>query len=178
MREKLLLALKNRANSRGLVLASEATLVMTLASTSEAIRTALSELEKDGVIEILSRPPFLVARISSVWSARTSERSQTGPKQAPVVNPAHSFQSSLSQSEQMKESYRRYPLDESLLQEVLATLGETDPTTFRGAIRSYAPEIIRKALERIRRIPSVRKNRTALFRYLLPRIAKEPRPPN
>jgi len=55
--------------------------------------------------------------------------------------------------------------------EVLDTLGETDPTTFEGAIRNFPPEVIRKALDRVRRTRSLRKNRTALFRYLLTKLS-------
>lgn len=75
----------------------------------------------------------------------------------------------------MKESYRPSDAEgETLLQEILDTLGETDPTTFRGAIRSYAPGVIRTALARIRKMKNIQKNPTAVFRFLLPRIANEP----
>jgi hypothetical protein len=56
-----------------------------------------------------------------------------------------------------------------LLQEVLSTLGETDPTTFRGVLDHFPAAAIRAALERVRATPpeKLRKSRTALFRYLL-----------
>ena len=66
------------------------------------------------------------------------------------------------------------PDEHALLREILETLGESDPATFRGAIRRYPPGVIRTALDRTRRMKTVRKNRTAVFRFLLPRIAKEP----
>lgn len=75
----------------------------------------------------------------------------------------------------MKESYRPPGYEaEALLSEILATLGESDPTTFRGALRAYSPIIIRTTLARIRKMKHVRKSRTALFRFLLPRIGREP----
>jgi hypothetical protein len=56
------------------------------------------------------------------------------------------------------------------MREILETLGETDATTFEGAIKNFSPEVIRKALDRVRRTRSLRKNRTALFRYLLTKL--------
>jgi hypothetical protein len=64
-----------------------------------------------------------------------------------------------------------YSSDEALLGEILETLGETDRTSFEGAIKNFAPDVIRKALDRVRRTTSVRKNRTALFRYLLTKLS-------
>ena len=108
--------------------------------------------------------PFLVIK----WSGQS-------PKSPNSEANAYSFKSSLSQSKQLKESYRPSETDpEALLQEILDTLGETDPTTFRGAIRSYPPGVIRTALARIRRMKNIQKNPTAVFRFLLPRIANEP----
>ena len=57
----------------------------------------------------------------------------------------------------------------ALLQEILATLGESDPTTFRGVLANYPEGAIRAALSRVRATPpeKIRKSRTALFRHLL-----------
>ena len=48
-----------------------------------------------------------------------------------------------------------------------------DPEPFRKATGIYAPHVIRLALDRVRKAQTIQKSRTALFRYLLPRIAKE-----
>lgn len=171
---QLIASLTARANARGLVLASEATLLDELGIGSTILRELLKEAMRHGTIDILSPLPFLVAKLPGSWSGRKHEAQRKAAKSGAPVDPAYSSQSSLSQSQQsMKESYRQ-PSDEALLQEILATLGETDPTTFRGAIKNYAPSVIRTTLVRVRRMHSIRKSRTALFRYLLPRIAKEP----
>jgi hypothetical protein len=70
----------------------------------------------------------------------------------------------------MNESYRPTD-DDALMREILETLGETDPSTFEGAVKNFAPGVIRKALDRVRRTRSLRKNRTALFRYLLTKLS-------
>ncbi len=172
---QLIAALMARANARGLVLASEATLLDDLGIGSAALEKLLEEAMRHGEIDILSPLPFLVAKLPGSWSGRKHEASKRAAKSGAPTDPAYSSQSSLSQPKQlMKESYSPSSDDEALLKEILATLGESDPTTFRGALRSYTPGVIRLALERVRRNPTIRKNRTALFRYLLPRIAKEP----
>lgn len=172
---QLIVSLTARANARGLVLASEATLLDELGIGTAALEKLLEEAMRHGTIDILSPLPFLVAKLPGSWSGGKREAPRRAAKSGAPENPAYSSQSSLSQSKQlMKESYRPPADEEALLKEILATLGESDPTTFRGALRSYSPGVIRLALERVRRNPTIRKNRTALFRYLLPRIAKEP----
>ncbi|MCC6348397.1 MAG: hypothetical protein IT347_02265 [Candidatus Eisenbacteria bacterium] len=164
-----------RANARGLVLANEATMLDELGIDLALLRELLEEATRHGAIDILSPLPFLVAKLPGSWSGRKHEAPKEPAKSGAPANPAYSSQSSLSQSKPlMKESYRPPADQEALLREILTTLGETDPTTFRGAVEYYAPAVIRKALDRVRRMHSVRKNRTALFRFLLPRIAKEP----
>jgi hypothetical protein len=77
----------------------------------------------------------------------------------------------------LKDSYR--PGGESatperdLLTEILETLGETDAAAFEKAVELYSPHMIRTALDRVRRAKNIRKSRTALFRHLLPRLARE-----
>lgn len=82
----------------------------------------------------------------------------------------------------MNSSYRRFgarwPIDETLLKEILETLGERDGKPFEKAVELYAPHVIRTALDRVRRAKGVRKNRTALFRHLLPRLAGCEQAPN
>jgi len=164
MTEQVLQALRRRTNHRDLVIVQEAALLDELSATSAVLQAAIAKLEEDRVLEVLSPLPFLVAK----WSGE-GRRSTVSAKNA------YSFESSLSQSKQMKESYRPSEAErKALLQEILDTLGETDPTTFRGAIRSYSPGVIRTALARIRKMKNIQKNPTAVFRFLLPRIANEP----
>ncbi len=77
----------------------------------------------------------------------------------------------------MNSSYRpspaHEPIDEALLQEILETLGETDGHAFERAVVLYSPHVIRLALNRVRRAKGIRKSRTALFRHLLPRLARD-----
>ena len=68
-------------------------------------------------------------------------------------------------------SYRRQAEKRWVLREILETLGESDPTSFEGAIKNFSPDVIRKALDRVRRTRSLRKNPTALFRYLLTKLS-------
>lgn len=163
MSEAVLHALLRLTNHRDLVIAREDALLHELGISSDELRSAIHELEKKHPLEILSPLPFLVLK----WSGKSSKAPDSGEG-------AYSFQSSLSQSQQLKESYRQPAAEETLLREILDTLGETDPTTFRGAIRSYPPGVIRTALARVRKMKNIQKNPTAVFRFLLPRIANEP----
>lgn len=185
MTDDLLRYLQQRANRRGLVVLRDTTLLDALRCSADSLQAALAELAKADQIEVLAPPPWLVAKIRVASEGVAPEyQSLSGAKPEPARTPrksevpearAYSFQRSLLRSKQslMKESYRPPGgEEEALLDEILATLGESDPTTFRGALRAYSPVVIRKTLTRIRKMQHVRKNRTALFRYLLPRIAK------
>jgi len=177
MSEQLLQLLRSRANARGLILARAAALQEQLRFTYEALQLAIERLAERGVIDILTPGRYLVLAIRrSSWSGEEPKPQEVGPETGPLEDPVYSY-SSLSQSKlskHVKESYRQGPADEALLQEILATLGESDPTTFRGALRSYSPEVIRTALRRVRSMKQIKKSPTALFRFLLPRIAQEP----
>lgn len=172
MTERLVAALRRHTNDRGLVVVRESALLEELSTEPKALRQAVQELESQGVIRILTPLPFLILK----WPGSGPTEEKSRGKTSRSSGSAYSFQSSLSSSKQLKESYGQPTSEEgALLKEILETLGEDDPTTFRGAIRNYSPEVIRLTLERIRRMPSIRKSRTALFRYLLPRINQEPR---
>ena len=43
--------------------------------------------------------------------------------------------------------------------------------SFEGAVTNFAPEVIRQALDRVRKAKSLRTNRTALFRFLLTKLS-------
>lgn len=158
--ERLLTRLRERANTRGIVPVRGSIIAEEVGAPEEEVGAALDKLEQAGLLTILAPFPFLVLRLRS-WSGAT-------PKPRDSRVPGYSY-SKLS-SNHVSESYRQ-PGDAALLREILDTLGETDPTTFEGAVRNFSPEVIRKALDRVRRTRSLRKNRTALFRYLLTKLS-------
>lgn len=158
--ERLLARLRERANARGIVPVRGSIIAEEIGAPEEEVGAALDKLEQAGLLTILAPFPFLVLRLRS-WSGGT-------PKPRDSRAPGYSY-SKLS-SNHVNESYRQ-PGDAALLREILDTLGETDPTTFEGAVRNFSPEVIRKALDRVRRTRSLRKNRTALFRYLLTKLS-------
>lgn len=170
MTEQLLALLEAHANRKGLVLSTEKQLVQELGTGRDVLAGGLKALEVDGTLDILSPLPFLVVKLKK-WSGKSTRAADSGAS-------AYSY-AKLFQSQQMKESYRQEPEHPSgssskdLLQEVLETLGETDAAAFRRAVELYAPHIVRTALDRVRRTRGIRKSRTALFRHLLPRLARE-----
>lgn len=157
---RLLARLKERANARGIVPVRGDVLAQEVGARQEEVGAALDKLEQAGLLKILAPFPFLVLRLRS-WSGKSARPATSRPV-------AYSY-SKLS-SNRLSESYR--PIGgEALMREILETLGESDPTTFEGAIKNFAPHVIRKALDRVRRTRSLRKNRTALFRYLLTKLS-------
>ena len=171
MTELLLTFLGKHVNARGLVLVREATLVDALQVPPLEVRASLRELRASGAIEILSGPPFFVVALrNSSWAGSDNAAAPSLAKGAHNSQPAYSH----SYSSRTKNGHS-YPERERLLNEILETVGETDPSSFEGALENYSRETIRTALERVRRMKQVRRSRTALFRYLLPRIAREHR---
>lgn len=158
--QRLLARLREHANSRGIVPVRGDVLAEEVGARHEEVGAALDKLERAGLLRILAPFPFLVLKLGS-WS---------GMSQKPgAARPAAYSYSQLS-SRRLNESYRPSK-DDALMREILDTLGETDPTTFAGAIKNFPPDVIRKALDRVRRTRSLRKNRTALFRYLLTKLS-------
>ena len=158
--ERLLALLRARAKSRGIVPVSGETLSQEVGSSQEEVGAALDRLERAGLLRVLAPFPFLVVRLRS-WSGKTANAGNS-------QSSAYSY-GKLS-SNRLNESYRATG-EQALLREILDTLGETDPSTFEGAVRNFPDKIIRKALDRVRRTRSLRKNRTALFRYLLTKLS-------
>ncbi len=158
--QRVLARLQERANARGIVPVRGDVLAAEIGAPSEEVGAALDKLERAGLLTILAPFPFLVLRLRS-WSDKSMKPTDARPS-------GYSY-SKLS-SNRMNESYRPSG-DQALLREILETLGESDPTTFEGAIKNFAPDVIRKALDRVRRTRSLRKNRTALFRYLLTKLS-------
>lgn len=158
--QRLLTRLRERANSRGIVPVCADVLAEEVAAPQEEVGAALNKLEHAGLLRILAPFPFLVVRLHS-WPGKSQKHSTSRDS-------AYSY-SQLS-SNRLSKSYRPAG-DEALMKEILKTLGETDPTSFKGAIRNFSPDVIRKALDRVRRTRSLRKNPTALFRYLLTKLS-------
>lgn len=158
--EQLLARLRERSNSRGIVPVAGETLVREVKSTEEEVGAALDKLERAGLLRILAPFPFLVLKLRS-WSGSSTKQGDSRPL---------AYSHSKLSNNQLLKSYRP-SCDDALLREILDTLGETDPTSFEGAVRNFPPDVIRKALDRVRRARSLRKNRTALFRYLLTRLS-------
>src|SRR5258706_11834013 len=157
MTERLLASLKGHANSRGLVLVTDEDLSKEVTTSPGTLSDKVGKLERAGLIEILSPQPFIVIKLKMLPGQR-HDHAKTAPKTGAAPDRTYSFQSSLSQSMLERNSYRP-PEGEALLQEILETLGEIDPTTFRGAIENYPPHVIRTALPRIRRMKTIHKNR-------------------
>ncbi len=158
--QQLLAHLRERANSRGIVPVRGDILAETLGVPQEEVGAALDKLERAGLLRILAPFPFLVLKLRS-WSGKSAVLGTSRPV-------AYSY-SQLS-SNRSNESYRPSG-DSALLREILNTLGESDPRSFEGAIKNFPEPVIRKALARVRRTRSLRKNRTALFRYLLTKLS-------
>ncbi len=160
--ERLLICLRGRASHRGIVPVRGDVLAKEVGAPKEEVGAALDKLERAGLLHILAPFPFLVLRLTS-WS---------GMPQKPDVSraPAYSYSELSADRKNESKSYRPNS-DDALLREILDTLGESDPTTFEGAITNFSPDVIRRALDRVRRTKSLRKNRTALFRYLVTKLS-------
>lgn len=166
--ERLLICLRGRASHRGIVPARGDVLAEEVGATKEEVGAALDKLERAGLLTILAPFPFLVVRLRK-WSGDAGKVPDSEP-------PAYSA-IQLSHSQHVNSSYRRagahWPVDAALLQEILETVGETDGKSFEKAVELYSPHVIRLALDRVRRAKGIRKSRTALFRHLLPRLARD-----
>lgn len=165
--QRLIAELRNRANPEGLVMVREKVLLEKLQSTQGELVATLGKLEQASLIGVLTPGKHLVIKVRA-WPGRESSTAGNAPKgEVPLVR-GYSYPRLLGN--RLNESYRPGP-DAALMKEILETLGETDPKSFEGAIRNFPPSLIRKALDRVRRTRSVRKNPTALFRYLLTKLS-------
>jgi len=168
MTGRLLACLNSHASNRGMVVITEETLLRELGTGHEAASVELAKLERAGLVEILTPLPFLVLKLRK-WPGK-------GTNTGISSHSAYSY-SKLLQAKQLNNSYRQGGQAEEppikLLQEILETLGESDPSSFEKVVELYSPRVIRTALDRVRRTKGIRKSRTALFRHLLPRIARE-----
>ena len=174
MTEQVLQALRPRSSHHGLVIVREAVLLDELRIGPDALRAAIKNLDEDRLIEILSPLPFLVLK----WPGKRSRDRENGTGSEASEGPRYSSYSfnneSVDKSIAIKAIGDSGSADAALLQEILTTLGETDPTTFRGVLDHYSAKHIRAVLDRVRSTPpeKFRKSKTALFRYLLARTKK------
>lgn len=172
MTEQLLACLQSHASKRGMVVITEEALLREVGVDRETASSELAKLERAGLVEILTPLPFLVLKLRK-WAAM-------GEKAGMSSHSAYSY-SKLLQPKQLNDSYRQdgeaTTAGTGLLQEILETLGETDGAPFEMAVELYSPLVIRTALDRVRRARGIRKSRTALFRHLLPRLARENQQP-
>lgn len=157
--QRLLSRLRERSNVRDIVTVRGDVLGAELGLTQEELADGLARLERAGLLKVYGQLPFLVAKLGS-WRSK---------RQKPEETQLSAYSYGKLSHNRVNESYSSSG-DDALLSEILNTLGETDPTTFVGAIKNFSPSIIRKALDRVRRTKSLRKNRTALFRYLLTKL--------
>jgi hypothetical protein len=165
MTERLLAVLTGRANRNGLAFAKQDSLLEQLGCDREKLAIALESLESRGTIAVLSPLPYLVVKITS-WS---------GGSEKPAPNAAAPYSYGSSPVVKSNQSYSDRTEAEELLKDVLGVLGEVDAEPFRRAVELYPAHTIRLTLDRVRKAHRIQKSRTALFRYLLPRIAKEHR---
>lgn len=168
MIESLLECLVSHANRRGIVLVREETLLEETGRDRDAVVKALVQLERAGLVEPIAPLPFLVLRLRT-WSEKAAGAGEPGAD-------AYSSSKQLLHTKRLDSSYRpvtpRGRADPALLRDILETLGETDGKAFEKAVELYSPNVIRLALDRVRRARGIRKSRTALFRHLLPRLAR------
>lgn len=167
----LYVRLLTAASYRGTVCRHIEKLAQDLSVTEERIDRWLKRLADHGLVIVQSPTPFLVIKLG-MWSDSTPKSTDSEPR-------AYSYPRELLHKQPLTDSYRqashttKHSANEELLQEILETLRESDATSFVKAVELYSPNVIRTALDRVRRAQGIRKSRTALFRHLLPRIARE-----
>lgn len=172
MTEALLQHLRSRSNHRGLVIVRAQVLEDALHASFEEVHHALVTLEREKHLRILSPLPFLtVALPRRMWPGTKAEPAENAPQTGAPDARGHSysFHNQSIESKAIAIEDGGVGEGETLLQEILAGLGESDPSSFRGVLEHYSPAAIRAVLTRVGATPPerVRKSRTALFRYLL-----------
>ena len=179
----LYVRLLTASNIHGTVFRHIDRLATDLSVTTERIERWLKLLADSELIEIQSPAPFLVIKLG-MWSENTPAMTSATPEnrfegKASQQADSYSYSSLENNKAIAAEDGGAGEGDGSLLQEILGTLGETDPESFRKVLQHYDPSTIRQALERVRSTPPdrVRKNKTALFRYLLGKLTNDAHAP-
>lgn len=169
------LALVSAASHRGLVVRHIEKFAAELSVPEKQIAEWLTRLSEAGLVEVKSPAPFLVIRLR-FWSGSTPSESAT-PGQSSKQRVASPLGVPVSSSSAAAAAASSKPEDggpgegEALLAEVLETLDDdADPVEIHQLMEQHPPEAVRRALRRVAGTPQIRKSKTALFRYLLPRV--------
>jgi hypothetical protein len=172
----LYLWLVTESNARGVVCRTSAAVAGALGVSEAEIAAWLTRLSDAGLVHVLAPAPHLVVKLA-MWSGSTAsidenpspngENSSVPPAASPAgIEELASMQqqASLLQSNHGVGSPR-----EGVFAEVAEVIGASDAETIRDLLPRYPEALIREALARVQRTPShrIRKNRLALFRYLL-----------
>jgi len=174
------LALLNAANHRGVVCKRSDQITDMLQTDEATLLADLARLVELGLARVLNPAPYLVVQLT-LWpgkdvSADDRTPAETGPTHAaPIKVPVSSSAAAAASASQPEVGGQGEGGD--LLQRVLDVLGtEADPTEMRELLATHEPELVRRALQRVEATPArqIRRSRTALFRYLLTKLAPTP----
>lgn len=175
MTERLLSALRARANRRGLVLARSERLQAALRCSSEALDSALQVLADDGRLDVLTPPPYLVVALRPrSCSGSSSPRARNPPQISSHSRPSQE-EVPVSSSAAAAATHEDGGPGEGgrLLEEVLAALGsEARRDEFAAILRHHSPALIRKCLQRVQATNRIRVSKAALFRALLAKLSR------
>lgn len=154
-----------RANYRGVVSRQSDRLAQDLELDEEQLVEWLNRLRNAGLVEVYAPKPYLVIKLLK-WSESEGEAARNAPETEHSSSNAAASTSSKQEDGGQGEG-------EALLQEVLAVLEEADAEEFRRLLQGRAPEVVRRALHRVRTTPpqQIRKSKAALFRYLLAKLS-------
>ncbi len=132
------------------------------------IASWVSTLTATKLVTVLNPSPYLVIKLA-LWSGSGDEREAISTETASDSQSSKAIAIAISnQGEDGAQGE-----GEELLREVLETLGESDPGPFQKVLGRYDAAVVRRALARVRAADPgrIRKSKTALFRYLLTRLA-------
>ncbi len=171
----LYVLLLTKAGDRGHVIQNTTRLAKDLSVPEDAIVRWLDHLRDARLITISSPPPYLVGRIV-FWpdiAVQDASNASVGSSQSPLERNNVPVSSSTAAASASGED-RGLGEGEPLLAEVLGAIPEADPDELRGLLVHHAPEVVRRALVRVRTTPTheIRKSKEALFRYLLTRLTR------
>lgn len=170
----LYLALVSAAGHRGLVVRHIKKLADQLSVSEKQVEEWLARLSEAGLVEVESPAPFLVIKLRFWSSSMPSEsanprESGTQPGASPLSVPVSGSSAAAAASSKQEDGGQGE--GEPLLREVLEKLDDdADPIEMRQLVERHPPDVIRRALRRVEGTPQIRKSKTALFRYLLPRV--------
>ena len=176
MTERLLGDLRRRANHRSVTLVRPAVLQESLACSFQELLSALAHLAEAGKIEILSPAPYLtIALLPRKWPGGSLPRVQ---KLQQISNESAGMYKEVPVSSAAAAAMQQREVGGAgeggtLLDEVLAALGpEADRAEFAAILQGRPPELIERALRRVRNTRHIRVSKAALFRSLLEKFSQ------